>query len=470
MPRKPNMELLMKLKAILEDPNIPSYEKTNKALAEKLGISERHVRRLKKKLKYSGRRGRPKKNNVLFSEKIGHFEKSDIIQRAEKVPRQISSGKRKAQLKAKESLESFLELARKFNDVPEVQQALERYKHELEKKGWLPEETSVSCGVSAQSRTGVFVRSHDFLLGLFGGLVGPRVHCLWLEGVFDGCFRRVELFGWGFVWCGNLSFYRRVFDGFEVRVFGNDRVVVIVRGGEGGLDDVGLLDVWSRLCVELFKLKGDYVSMSELRVKKIEINHDHGSVEYVLDKIGSNMITFQTLANTFIRLYRSKSRLEIGGPPEQAYSLYSTFQLLAGGMRFQALNELMNLIMKLTERIGNLERKIGETPLNQPASPQAQKEQQRIILPKPVKTDSHNTQLKLTVNPSQTKSFKVYQENKMPVQPNSICPFFRNDGCTANLSGYSSYVEDEIVRNYCISGRHRECCQYRYYMERYGGC
>jgi len=104
----------------------------------------------------------------------------------------------------------------------------------------------------------------------------------------------------------------------------------------------------------------------------------------------------------------------------------------------------------------------------QPA-PQNVKEDFRIILPEPVR--SEGIQTKLIVEPKRRGSSQIHDKasRQLPAQTGNVCPFLREGGCTANLSGYASYVSKRIREEYCLSGRHQECWQYQYYVKHYGG-
>jgi len=93
----------------------------------------------------------------------------------------------------------------------------------------------------------------------------------------------------------------------------------------------------------------------------------------------------------------------------------------------------------------------------------------KFLPPKPVKSTS--IQAKLNIKPKNTAPTQIQVSKPSPssAQRERVCPYFKDDGCTANLSGYPSYISSNIKESYCLSGRHQDCWQYQFYVERYGG-
>ncbi len=331
------------------------------------------------------------------------------------------------------------------------------------------------CKVPVESEVGQEgVGGSCFLLdSLFGGFVDElRVHGLVLDcGVVEGAFGRCGGFGYVFRFRGNLSHFERVFrfgDGryFRVRVYRNDRVRVEVNCSGNPLDDDGLILLYSCICGELYRLNDfRFVDPDQIRVLYLEFNHDNGLVSYNFDKSCINTVTFKSLTGAFLRYYKSKRRLEIGGPASEAIKLKETLAIMSGGMSFYIFQQILSQFMQNMKLIEELRREIEvlRTQYDDLVG-RLKKEDFKVIFPKPVKSDG--VLLKLNVDsPGPGSSRSNHEFGPAIVDQSKVCPYYRNNGCCANVSGYASYVSSHIREKYCL-GNYAECWVYKFHVER----
>ena len=446
MPRRANYQLLMKLKEILEDPSVPASEKTNAKLAKLLGVSERTIIRWKAKLS--------KLDSIIGRGDKIHHENNVTLTKSILSPSSTSTG-----------------TAKRRPTKPPVS-------HGEKARRKLLSATHDKCKVPVESEVGQEgLGGSCFLLdSLFVGLRDPLVHGVLLDcGVVDGSFGRARGFGYDFEFKGNLSNLFRVFkfgDGryFRVSVFMNGRVRVDVNCSCNPLDVDGLIDLFNLVCQELYRLNGfKFYDPNNIVLKRIEFNVDGGSVEYVFDKSPAQVITFKTFTGAFIRYYKSKKRFEVGGPANEALKLKETLCMISGGVSFYLLQQILAQFMQNMKYIESLRREVEvlRTQIDDLAG-RLKMNNYNIVLPKTAQTQVF--QSKLIVETRVGGSSQTYNEvtRQLPAR-SDVCPFLREGGCTANLSGYASYVSKRIREEYCLSGRHQECWQYQYYVKHYGG-
>ena len=430
MPRKPNIQLLQKLKAILEDPNIPSHEKTNASLAKRLGISKRYVIILKKKL-----------SSELKNKFTGELIKSS--------PTSSSTGKSVKQ--TSKTVDSPSEKARRKL----LSASHDKCKAPVEMR-------SASMGVGS----------------LLRGMGLCRVHGLILDvGVVSGSFERSKNFGYSFRFHGNLSNMFRIFKFgekryFEVRVYRNDRVLVYVNCSGSPLDADDLINFWGFLSSELYRLNGfKFIDADRIVVEKVELNNDSSVVEFVFKNSPAKVVTFKTFSGAFVRLYESKKRFEVGGPAPEASKLAGLIQVLNGGLNLYYIQQILGQFLQNMRYIESLRREV-EVLRSQVDDLAGRLKMNNYNLPKPAQSSSLQTMLIVETPGAGSSRSYLESSRQLPAQPKAadgVCPFFKNNGCCANISGYPSFVGRKIVESYCTSGHHQECWQYQYYVKHYGG-
>ena len=307
--------------------------------------------------------------------------------------------------------------------------------------------------------------------GLFGGLGLCRVHGLILDcGVVGGAFGRCRGFGYMLRVHGNLSNMFRVFKFgerrfFEVRVYRNDRVVVYVSCSGASLDDVDLINFWGFLSGELYRISGHkFIDANRIVVEKVELNNDGGVVEFVFKNSPVKVVTFRSFSGAFVRLYESKSRLEVGGPTKEASRLAGLIQTLNGGVSVYYLQQVLAQFVQNMKYIEALRREL-EVLRSQVDSINGSIKRVAITpkLDSLVKSSNFAAEIESLGRKS---GFSTQLSDQVYEGKEGECPFWAN-GCREPRSKYSAYINPEARMKYCF-GDYRSCFKFKLFVKRYG--